>query len=178
MKIHLGCGQVYIPGYIHVDAVKHDHVDIVAQADDLSMFDDESVELIYASHILEHINRHSIERVLREWNRILKIEGVLRIAVPDFESIVRVYIENGRLEDLIGLLYGGQDDQYNIHHYCFDFRLLEKHMNNSGFCNVNRYDWKLTEHQEYDDYSQAYLPHMDKINGTLMSLNVEGYKCK
>ena len=28
----------------------------------------------------------------------------------------------------------------------------------------------------YDDYSQSYLPHMDKENGMLMSLNLEGRK--
>lgn len=33
--------------------------------------------------------------------------------------------------------------------------------------------WKNTEHSQFDDYSQSYIPHMDKINGTLMSLNVE-----
>ena len=42
-----------------------------------------------------------------------------------------------------------------------------------GFKNVERYDWRETEHAEFDDHSQAYLPHMDKENGTLISLNVE-----
>ena len=42
-----------------------------------------------------------------------------------------------------------------------------------GMREVNHYDWRDTEHSEFDDHSQAYLPHMDKDNGTLMSLNVE-----
>jgi len=45
-----------------------------------------------------------------------------------------------------------------------------------GFCDVRVYDWKSTEHFYVDDYSQAYLPHMDKTNGKLMSLNVEATK--
>ena len=36
--------------------------------------------------------------------------------------------------------------------------------------------WEETEHAQFDDHSQAYLPHMDKENGTLMSLNVECIK--
>jgi len=45
-----------------------------------------------------------------------------------------------------------------------------------GFERVARYDWRDTEHAEIDDYSQAYVPHMDKDNGTLVSLNVQAYK--
>jgi hypothetical protein len=45
----------------------------------------------------------------------------------------------------------------------------------AGFANVRRYDWRQTEigRLGIDDYSQAYLPHMDKESGRLMMLNVE-----
>lgn len=45
-----------------------------------------------------------------------------------------------------------------------------------GFERVARYDWRATEHAEIDDYSQAHVPHMDKDNGTLISLNIQAYK--
>ena len=38
---------------------------------------------------------------------------------------------------------------------------------------VRRYDWRETEHANVDDFSQAYIPHMDKERGVLISLNVE-----
>ena len=41
---------------------------------------------------------------------------------------------------------------------------------------MKRYDLRDTEHADIDDCSQAYLPHMDKENGVLMSLNVEATK--
>ena len=43
-----------------------------------------------------------------------------------------------------------------------------------GFKDIHRYDWKEfdTGKLGVDDYSQAYLPHMDKENGTLMVLNI------
>ncbi|HAI38830.1 MAG TPA: methyltransferase, partial [Maribacter sp.] len=39
-----------------------------------------------------------------------------------------------------------------------------------------KYDWRQTEHAKFDDHSQAYIPHMDKENGTLISLNIEAVK--
>ena len=41
---------------------------------------------------------------------------------------------------------------------------------------VKKYDWKETDHSEFDDHSQAYIQHMDKENGILISLNVECVK--
>jgi hypothetical protein len=76
----------------------------------------------------------------------------------------------------MGLLYGGQDYEYNFHHVAFDFKFLEKHLTKVGFKNIRRYDWRKTRHKDYDDFSQAYIPHMDKEHGILMSLNVEAEK--
>ena len=42
-----------------------------------------------------------------------------------------------------------------------------------GLDNVKEWDWRQTEHGQSDDYSQSYLPHMDKENGMLMSLNLQ-----
>ncbi|GAI73713.1 unnamed protein product, partial [marine sediment metagenome] len=44
-----------------------------------------------------------------------------------------------------------------------------------GFINIKKYDWWSVEHSEIDDFSKAYLPHMDK-KGVLVSLNVEAKK--
>ena len=47
---------------------------------------------------------------------------------------------------------------------------------NAGFQNIRRYDPMKTEHFYVDDYAMAMIPHLDKLNGTNMSLNVEGTK--
>jgi len=44
-----------------------------------------------------------------------------------------------------------------------------------GFVHI-RYDWRQTIHKDYDDVSPAYIPHMDKEHGILISLNVEAEK--
>jgi hypothetical protein len=77
------------------------------------------------------------------------------------------------MELVIGPLFGRQDYLYNIHYNAFDLQTLTKLLEDVGFINVRRYDWRETEHADIDDYSQAYIPHMDKENGILISLNVE-----
>ncbi len=175
-KLHLGCGKRYIPGFTHVDLADYPHIDYRHNVSDLSMFEDNSIELVYACHVLEHFKRFEVEKVLKEWHRVLVPHGILRLAVPDFESIVLVYEKHKDIELVMGLLYGGQEYEYNFHHVLFDFKYLEKLLGKVGFKNIHRYDWRNTVHKDYDDYSQAYIPHMDKEHGILMSLNVEGEK--
>ncbi|MEO1766440.1 class I SAM-dependent methyltransferase [Thiobacter aerophilum] len=173
MKLHLGCGKRHIPGFVHIDAIDYPHVDHVATIDNLSFIADNSVDLIYNCHVLEHFKRRDVGRVLREWHRVLKPGGMLRISVPDFAKLCEVYQRYGKLDLVIGALFGRQDYLYNIHYNVFDFDTLAQELTAAGFVDVRRYDWRETEHAAIDDYSQAYIPHMDKENGILISLNVE-----
>lgn len=136
------------------------------------MFDDNSIEEIYACHILEHFSRMKVSDVLKEWNRVLIPKGILRIAVPDFESIAAEYSINHDLDILMGLLYGGQNYEYNYHYQTYDFNRLSRLLTDAGFNNIKRYEWRDFLPAGYDDYSRSYLPHMDFENGRLMSLNV------
>lgn len=176
INLHLGCGDVKIPGFINVDLEYRHHIDYIADVSKLHMFKDDTVSLIYASHILEHFGRHEVKRVLAEWYRVLKPGGTLRLAVPDFLSIVLAYEKGHPIEELMGLLYGGQDSKLNYHQVCFDYKYLEKLLKEVGFTEVKLYEWQDTIHKKFDDFSQAYLPHMDKEKGLLMSLNVEAKK--
>jgi predicted SAM-dependent methyltransferase len=176
MKLHLGCGNKHIPGFVHVDMQNYSHVDLCEQVNTLNFAQDNSVELIYASHVLEHFGRHEVDQVLREWFRVLQPGGILRLAVPDFESIVLRYQETRDVNEVMGLVCGGQRDDLDFHKIIFDEKSLQERLRDVGFSSVSRYDWRKTEHSWLDDYSQAYLPHMDKEGGRLMSLNIEAVK--
>lgn len=179
MKLHLGCGARFIPGFVHVDAVAHHHVDHVRTIDRLDFAPDASCSLIYASHVLEHFGRAEVPLVLREWHRVLRVGGVLRLAVPDFAAVVEVYRAEGLGDGrtgLIGLVCGGQRDQWDFHKMVFDEVFLTRLLLQAGFGRVARWDWRRTEHAAIDDFSQAHLPHMDKQGGRLMSLNLEAVK--
>jgi ubiquinone/menaquinone biosynthesis C-methylase UbiE len=174
-KLHLGSGKVYIPGFTNVDIFTSCKADEYADVTSLP-YDKESFDLIYASHILEHVHRHMVVATLSHWRTILKSGGILRLAVPDFDSIVEYYRKTSSLDSVMGLLYGGQTYHLNRHTVAFDAITLGRDLARAGFKNARYWNWRETDHSEFDDYSQCYLPHMDKESGTLMSLNLEATK--
>lgn len=52
---------------------------------------DKSLDLVYSSHTLEHLDDATVTRVLREAHRMLKPLGELVIKIPDFDAILAAY---------------------------------------------------------------------------------------
>ena len=192
VKLHLGCGKRdFGDDWIHIDGgdFPHLHSHDVTQLP----FEDNSVDLIYASHLLEYFDREEAVKVLSEWRRVLKYPpggpgGVLRLAVPDFETMVILYLwkKEYKLESFLGPLYGKinmetvhmgdnrfKESKTVYHKTTYDLDSLEELLKSVGMENIHKYSWRETEHSEFDDHSQAFLPHMDKEKGILISLNVE-----
>lgn len=178
IKLNIGCGwRNFGNDWVHIDGGEYEHLD----HQDVSKlpYADDSVDLIYSSHMIEYFDRQEIIDVIKEWHRVLKPNGILRIAVPDFYIMCLLY-ENGdiNLNQILGPLYGKMKmgDKVIYHKTVYDFCELSELLTHCGFKNIEKYEWRETEHAEFDDHSQAYIPHMDKDNGTLISLNVEGIK--
>jgi predicted SAM-dependent methyltransferase len=180
LKLHLGGGKRFIPGFVHIDLADFPHVDHRHDVRRLPMIADGAAELVYASHVFEYFDRVEGAAVLAEWKRVLAPHGVLRLAVPDFEQLAAVYAKTHSLDSIIGPLYGRWMDNPNdepiYHRTVYDFASLQRELERAGFTNVRRYEWRETIHKDHDDYSQSYLPHLDKEHGTLISLNVEATK--
>ena len=174
-KLHLGCGTKHIEGFTNIDIRYLPGVDEVNNIRFLRNYKDNSVDLIYACHVLEHFSRWEYKNALTRWYEILKPGGVLRLAVPNFTAIASRYIQTGNLKEVMGLLYGGQDYDENYHFVTFDMNLMIDDLSSIGFRTIVEYDHKTTEHASVDDFSQAYLPHLDP-NGKLMSLNIQAVK--
>jgi len=179
IKLHLGCGKRdFGEKWIHIDGGNFSHLK-EHNITSLSQFEDNSVDIIYSSHVLEYFDREEALDVLKEWNRVLKKGGTLRIAVPDFESMTSLYYRGEcLLSDIIGPLYGkmGMSNDTIYHKTVYDFSSIVEMLNNAGFDTVEKYNWRDTEHSHIDDCSVAYLPKMDFEKGTLISLNVEATK--
>lgn len=176
MKLHVGCGNVILPGWTNLDIEKLSGVDVVDDITTLTKIPNNSCDIIYASHVLEHVGRNEFEDVIRVWNHKLKKNGILRIAVPDFEKIIIWYQRTKRIIDIVGLVSGGQKTKYDYHKMIYDKKGLTEILLKMGFHDIREWDWRQTDHSKFDDYSQCYLPHMDKDNGLLMSLNLEASK--
>jgi len=86
MKLHLGCGKRYIPGFVHVDLADFPHIDYQHDVRTLPMFSDNSVDLIYACHVIEYFDRIEVLDVLHEWYRVLKPGGGAASSRPRFRS--------------------------------------------------------------------------------------------
>ena len=175
IKLHLGCGTKHINGYTNIDVRYLPGVDEVNNIKFLRNYKKDSVDIIYACHVLEHFGRWEYKTVLSRWFEILKPGGILRLAVPNFSSLCTHYIKTGDLNSIMGLLYGGQDYNENYHYVTFDYNSLNNDLTQIGFSNIEEYNHKNTEHSHIDDFSKAYLPHLDE-NGILMSLNIEAKK--
>jgi predicted SAM-dependent methyltransferase len=176
MKLHVGCGNVILPGWTNLDIEKLPDVDIIDDITTLTKIPDNSCEIIYASHVLEHVGRNEFEDVIRTWNKKLKKNGTLRIAVPDFEKIITWYQKTKQIIDIVGLVSGGQKTKYDYHKMIYDKKSLTEILLKMGFQDIREWDWRQTDHSKFDDYSQSYLPHMEKDDGLLMSLNLEAIK--
>ena len=178
MKFNIGCGwRNFGKGWIHIDGGDYDHLD----SSDIYLKDYEngSGDLIYASHLIEYFDREEVVPLLKRWKNILKPNGVLRLAVPDFNACAKLYTDGEYpLDSFLGVLYGKMPmgDKTIYHKTTYDYSSLTALLNEIGMRKVKKYNWKNTEHAQFDDHSQAYLPDMDKENGTLISLNIECIK--
>lgn len=178
LKINLGCGwRDFGKDWTHIDGGNYPHLN---SKDIINLpFEDNSVDLIYVSHVLEYFDRTEVINIINKWKNKLKPKGILRLAVPDFKNITKLYQENKiPLDSFLGPLYGKMEMDGNTiyHKTTYDFDSLKLVLSKCGFANIDYYDWRQTEHSNFDDHSQAYIPHMDKTNGTLISLNVEATK--
>lgn len=168
----MGCGKRnFGKEWIHIDEADFDHIDHKNIFD----FPYENVDLIYASHLISYFDQSEIHELLSYWYKKLKFKGVLRLAVPDFEKINKLYSKNWDLKYFTGPLYGKMkcNEKYIYHKMCYDEISLKRLLSDIGFKNFSRWDHNIVDHGKYDDHSQAYLPHMDKKKGTLISLNLE-----
>ncbi len=57
-------------------------------------FQDETVDILYSSHMLEHLDRDEADTFLKEAFRVIRPSGIIRIAVPDIRKQVEHYNES------------------------------------------------------------------------------------
>ncbi|MFS8857664.1 methyltransferase domain-containing protein [Synechococcus sp. H55.7] len=135
-NLHIG-GREPHPDWKILDVLPSPEVDYVANAIDLSLFGSESVDQIYASHVLEHFDYREAKVALTEWYRVLKKGGRLYISVPNLKALSRVLLKDDLSYDqlvyIISMFYGGQVDQYDFHKYGYTIENLTHLLKTVGF---------------------------------------------
>jgi predicted SAM-dependent methyltransferase len=109
-----------------------------------------SCEVLYSSHMLEHLDRYEADLFLKEVFRILRPNGIIRIAVPDIEKKVDQYIESGNSDDFIESTYMCVPRPRTLsqrirlllvgtrhHQWMYSGKSLSKLLQNHGFVDIN-----------------------------------------
>ena len=138
--LHIGCGTVDIQGWINIDGRAFDHTHYMSHDFDLNVFTDNSVSQIYMSHVLEHFSIIDSRHLIKHLRTKLAPGGCLLIAVPDFSKIASKYVDTGELSDVISALVGGQNYEYNLHKYVYDFKTLSDLLLSLGFSDIQLWD--------------------------------------
>lgn len=132
IKLNIGAGGTKIDGYTPIDI--KDGVDAIKLP-----YPNESVDEVYASHVLEHFPYEKTALVLNEWARVLKPGGIMRIGVPDMAKIVGSWGEASK-KNLSRYLLGGHIDRDDVHGAVFDEDLLRVAMQQAGIGWVERFE--------------------------------------
>ena len=126
MKLDLGCGATRIQGYTPWDWATDNDVSFLP-------FEDNSIDEIRASHLLEHIERVYLLDTVKHWVAKLKPGGILRIAVPDFDAIIqRAQADRDDPDqtkppyDWEGRIIGGGSSIFDQHHTLWNDPKLRK----------------------------------------------------
>jgi predicted SAM-dependent methyltransferase len=142
MKIEIGAGTKPTPGYVHVDAVMLDEVDVVDDGRTLSKFEDGVAEEIYSHWFLEHVARHEVPPMLARWKQVLAPGGRLRVVTNNHEAHNRCLAEGEiSFEEWSYLIYAVENkrgySEWDIHKCAWSRDLLRSTLERSGFVEVD-----------------------------------------
>lgn len=223
-KLHLGCGLNTPQGWINLDGswnawvAKHPSLRYLlkmvriippAQLDipwspeilvhDVRKglpFEQDSLDVIYASHFLEHLYFVEAQRLLKECYRVLRPGGIIRMVVPDLRAIIFEYLGQGQLGripqgisnpadicvyrlllrdreppsgNLVYRIYNALKD-FHSHKWMYDAESLIRHFESAGFIDVRE-----------ETFLQSRIEGIEKIESADRVLNgagicVEGIK--
>lgn len=166
-KYHLGCGTIFLKNYLNIGywsqleknglyANPNGVADTVMLNYDLTNgipASDNSLEVVYHSHMLEHLTNKEGIQFLEECNRVLQPGAVMRLLVPDLEKFSKKYHEK---DDFFFDAYRKEalDDDRDLyptraaifmgmlhnhgHKMGYDFETLSHVLGKIGFVNVRK----------------------------------------
>lgn len=168
MKLHLGCGDIRIDGWVGVDVRPGPAVDLVA---DIASVDNlpRGCEAVYACHVLEHFGFHGVQPaaldVLAGWVSLLKPGGTCYLSVPDLQRVGAAIAATDNLAvqfNFMKCLYGGCEYEQNRHFIGFTYQLLGHVMHLAGLVDMQTFE-------SFADDTSRFVLH-----GCPVSLNLKG----
>jgi len=142
--------------------------DIVCSITDMRPISASTIDAIWSSHNLEHLQRHEVPLALAEFIRVLKPQGLLLLTLPDLQQVAQLVVED-RIEDqaylsssgpitALDMIFGhtaslARGNQLMAHRTGFTARMLQKVLVEAGFVQVS-----LRAGTAFDLWATAHKP--------------------
>jgi predicted SAM-dependent methyltransferase len=142
MKIEVGAGTKPTPGYVHVDTIAHDSVDVVDDGRTLATFESGVAEEIYSHWFLEHVARHEVAPMFEHWKRVLRPGGKISLVTNNHEAHNRCLAE-GKIswQEWSYLVYAVENKRnynvWDVHKCAWNQELLHETLVQNGFVDVS-----------------------------------------
>ena len=137
-KLDVGCGlkegwhEPEDTSWIRVDPYVDDPLVTKAPADKLP-YEDNSVDEIFSSHMLEHVYKIEVVPILKEWLRVLKPTGTLTLRVPDLVWCCNWWLNHPTVNWDMDVIYGNQSRPGEAHKTGFSREILVDYLREAGF---------------------------------------------
>lgn len=157
-KVHIGCNDVRIEGYVNVDVRSTSATDVVHDCQDLSIFGSDSLSRVFSNAFFEHLYVTQRLTLLKDIHRALKAGGLaVFTGLPDFEGVARAYLERRRpgnvspefdLDEVYRYTHGAPEGRSSwwlaqLHKGLLDAKTLSRLLGEAGFASptVFSYCW-------------------------------------
>ena len=180
MKLHLGCGLVYLDGYINIDYPLDNHsvqdksvADIYSNLLELK-YPEGTIEEIRLHHVFEHFSRAQALALLANWNAWLKVGGLLRIETPDFFisaiQVLNPFRSFSSRMSTMRHIFGSQEAHWANHYEGYNKKLYKFILPKFGFkiIEIKKNAWKGT----YNIEIIAVKNHDINVESALNSANL------
>jgi len=169
-RLHIG-GLARRAGWKVLNIQPGPNVDYVGDVRDLSRFADQSFDMVYASHTLEHLGyRGDLQKALREVARILRPGGRFFVSVPDMTTLAWVFAQPEMTDEnrylIMRMMFGNQSDAHDFHYVGLWQGFLADLLGEAGFRAV----YRVERFGLFRDDSET------RVNDVLISLNVVAVK--
>ena len=131
LRLHLGCGEQHLQGYVNIDYPQSKHAVMQPAADfradilELS-FPPATVDEIRLHHVFEHFDRVEGLGLLIRWHSWLKTGGIIRIETPDLIGSVKVLLSQQSWKTKMGIVRHLSGDHTSSWGYHVDHWFAER----------------------------------------------------